>query len=174
MTPVGIDGLSTDAIGVLQQIRSHDGAAVPASAILDAHTTKRQWERIRGTLIDRGLIEVIGHGSKSRYAATARDSQGAGASSAGWGQGSPKLRSKPKPAAPELTLTTTQRRILRARVIDHLSRRALTEETLASHLGADPGHVHHAVAEVLATGGIVRRLDGTLRTAEDNRTARAA
>lgn len=160
-TPVGIDGLSANALSALQAIRSHSGRPVSAGVFLpDLGLTKRQWERARNALLTRGLITAIGEGGHRTYTADV------GGYSGVYGATTRPVKPKPtltvKRAASAPTLTKSERRILRLRIVDHLERRRLDETTLASWTGSQLADVRSVVAELVAAG-TVRRVDGGLR-----------
>lgn len=171
-TRSGIDGLSEREQALLSAVRSKGSswlalrdltAVVPAMSITSL-------KRAIKTLIGRGLIEAQGATSQRRYRAANPDSP-PGGSTPPVAPASPEVDddvvdepSEPDaPPAAAGTLDAKAARILRARILDHLSRRRLTEQSLADHLNAEREHVADIVGKLLTDDAIILDPDGRYR-----------
>lgn len=162
---VGRDGLGEVAERVLQALRNNGGwmgrgDLLPIVGDFNVRTTQR--------LVERGLVEAQGSTNSRRYRAARDTSETAGSgppitgTSAAPVAGGTVARS----AAPGVSvagLDAKATRILRARIVDHLSRRRLNEQSLADHLNAELDHVTALLTDLAAAGDVVLDPDGRYR-----------
>ncbi len=150
-TAAGVDGLSPNTVRVLQVVRSTThwmSKSQIAEADPDLPASLQVYLK---RLIDRGLIEANGHTTARRYRAVTDEARS---------QQRETSNEQSAPAArPHGNGSAT--RVLRARIIDHLSRRALDEQSLADHLAADREDVAFLCGEML--------MDDKLRLLPDGR-----
>lgn len=147
----GTDGLSEPARAALTKLRT---AKTPLSrSEIGASTGVMQ------TLVRRGLVAAHGDNRGRRYAAADADNAGAGAA-----PGASLPDDEPETPAPEPqvlgTLNASQSRVLRARILDHLSRRRLKEQSLADHLNVERDHVAEILGKLLLDGLVILEPDG--------------
>lgn len=169
-TRSGIDGLSEREQALLSAVRSKGSswlalrdltAVVPAMSITSL-------KRAIKTLIGRGLIEAHGATSQRRYRAANPDSPPVAPASpeiddAVDDEVDDAVAVPDVPPAAAGTLDAKAARILRARILDHLSRRRLTEQSLADHLNAEREHVADIVGKLLTDDAIILDPDGRYR-----------
>ncbi len=137
-TGVGRDGLGATAQAALEKVRAAGATPISrADAGASAHVMQ--------ALVNRGLIEATGATKSRRYRAV-YDDNGTGGSTASL------TPSPPQPRSSNATLGTPDAKaskILRARILDHLSRRRMNEQSLADHLNADREHVVDILGKLL-------------------------
>ncbi len=143
---VGRDGLAANATAALEAVRAGAGAWVAISDIatatgLSASTLRNHLP----ALVERGLIEATGETKQRHYRAVLPDN---GRSGSGMAPATPKKAPK-HPTA-----------VARARILDHLSRRALDEQSLTAHLGLDREVVAYICGDLLLNDALRLRPDG--------------
>ncbi len=155
-TAAGRGGLTPAADSILTAVRSGDGAWMTgreiAAAAGRAASTLRNY---LGPLCDRGLVEATGTTRDRRYRAVMADNPASGGFA-------PRVPA-PKAASRSTTgskLSAADRRIARARILDHCSRRRLDEQSLASTLGIGREEVADLCGELLLDDKIVLLPDG--------------
>lgn len=155
-TRAGIDGLTERELALLTAIRSKGAnwlAIRELGTMLPQHSSWALKADLK-TLIGRELVEATGTTSTRRYRAANPDTPASGGPTAATRSG--LAGSTPAPARGSST-------VLRARVLDHLGRRRLTEQSLADHLNADREHVADVVGKLLLEDKIVLDPDGLYR-----------
>ncbi|MEJ7824937.1 MAG: hypothetical protein WKF48_05885 [Solirubrobacteraceae bacterium] len=158
---VGRDGLGPKAASLLEAIRSQSGWLSRAEIVklggeFAGHTM--------ASLVDRELVEAKGATSQRRYRAANPDNPSAGGGSGG--STMPAVAHPPAAAAAPAaagTLDGVARRVLQARILDHLSRRRLDEQSLASALNADREHVAEILGKLRFDDRVVLDPDGRYR-----------
>lgn len=151
----GTDGLSESARAALTKLRTAKNSL--SRSEIGASTEVMQ------TLVKRGLATPHGDNRGRRYTAADADTAGAGAASgASLPDDEPGGVATPEPHVIG-TLNTSQARVLRARILDHLSRRRLKEQSLADHLNAERDHVAEILGKLLVDGLVVLEPDGNYR-----------
>jgi hypothetical protein len=149
--PVGRDGLGPKASELLEAVRVADrwmsrGEIVAVAGEFHSRTMQR--------LVERSLVEAKGDTSQRRYRAVQVDNV-----SGGGRQSEPTIRPVAPPAATG-TLDVGASRVLRARILDHLSRRKLNEQSLADHLNANREHVADILGKLLLSDHVELLPDG--------------
>lgn len=151
---VGRDGLSKQAQAALEKVRAA-GATPLSRGEVGASASVMQ------TLVKRNLVEGIGATVARRYRAMyPEDSATAGSGPSIIGAAAKS--SAATIGAHETTgeLPAGPRRVLRARILDHLSRRRLNEQSLADHLNAEREHVADLLGKLLTDELVVLGPDG--------------
>ncbi len=149
---VGRDGLGGKAASVLEALRANGGWMSRAELVA---VTGDFNNKTLQTLVTRELAEAQGVTNSRRYRATRDDSDTATGGTA------PPVRTKPRETTVAVDgLDAKATRILRARILDHLSRRRLTDQSLADHLNAELDHVKALLAELVVAGEVERDAKG--------------
>lgn len=165
---VGRDGLSQRSQNVLEVLRAERGKWMTVAAIGDAadFDLAKHFKGNVDPLIERGLVEKKESWPREYRAVTSDVDGVAGAS--------PQMkapRAAAPPAAPQgqqaglSALSGTEAKVLRARILDHLSRRGLSEQSLASQLNAEREHIADICGKLLLTDAVVLEPDGHYRLA---------
>jgi DNA-binding transcriptional ArsR family regulator len=150
-TPLGRDGLPPVAGHVLEAIRSLGCRWLTVKEIALAAGMRPDTLRNHlRPLLRRGLIEAKGQTRDRRYCAVDGDNAGSG----GWER-------LAVPASAAKASHAHRQRVMRARVLDHLSRRRLTEQSLVDHLGLDREGVADVCGALLLEDRIVLLPDGS-------------
>ncbi len=167
----GRDGLPTVGQTVLEALRAHGGQWMSAAEI--GRATDRTPSTLKNylrPLVKRGLVEAKGQTSSRRYRAKIDDNAASGGSET---RALPAVSRTTPPAAstgPRSStgskLSVADRRVCRARILDHLSRRRLDEQSLASTLGIDREEVADLCGELLLDDKIVMLPDGRYEVPE--------
>lgn len=173
-TRVGLDGLSDRTREVLAAARLFGSTWSSASEIAAAcdmtpNTVRRHLQR----LVERGLLEARGETVARRYRAAEQDngSSGGGERLAIAAPTPPSSeeakpdqllspRGQTKSVAKDHGLTRQGLKIVRARVLDHCSRRRLDEQSLATMLNVSREVVADICGELLLDDKIVLHPDG--------------
>ncbi len=160
---VGRDGLGETTQAVLEALRANRGwmSRAEITAIIGPFNVKSTQK-----LVDRGLVKATGTTNSRRYRVVDDDSETAGSTAKTVRTTPPAPPPAPAAGGPAIAgLSAGARRVLRARLVDHLGRRRLNAQSLADHLNVELAHVDALLAELEAAGEIVHDPDGRYRTA---------
>jgi DNA-binding transcriptional ArsR family regulator len=176
----GRDGLAPRTQLVLEALRAGDEAgpggwvaAGPLAARTDM--TRAALKKHLQQLGERGLVETRGETSARRYRASSADSGGGGSSPVVTARQSPERAPAPPPTEPAdepqsppppPAATGTAGRVVRSRILDHVSRRRLSEQSLVGTLNLEAGVVAEVCGRLLAEGKIVLLPNGTYEHAD--------
>lgn len=178
-TRVGLDGLPDRTREVLAAVRALGGwvsaSEVAASMGAAANAMRKHLQR----LVERGLLEAQGETVARRYRSVTEDKAWSGEivapralpapvvdehgsdSSPSFEEAKPEQApAQTKSVAKDHGLTTQGLKIVRARILDHCSRRRLDEQSLASTLNVDREVVADLCGQLLVDELIVLRPDG--------------
>lgn len=165
-TGQGRDGLGRQTQHVLAVLRVGDAAWTDgwvATGLLAAKAGMTH-AALKGHLQHlgaRGLVETRGKTSARRYRASRPDSERSGSR--------PVAAARPDPpvqAPVEQPATAVEMRVARSRILDHLSRRKLSEQSLVGTLNLKAELIAEICARLLAEGKIVRLPNGTYTHAD--------
>ncbi len=167
----GRDGLGRAAQEVLEAMRAAGGQWMSVREIAGvADSTTGALKHHFKALLARDLIEAKGQTTTRRYRAKTDDNGSSG------GSESLALPPAPRPASPVPSagprsstgskLSVADRRVCRARILDHCSRRRLDEQSLATTLGIDREEVADLCGELLLDDKIVLLPDGRYEVPE--------